>query len=390
MNVPSLATRTIHLLGGPVMMGIFLLSPLADGAIDTHAGPHPQGRIEVPSRPESALFKGEQGNQKTEIHFDPDSGAVTIKTVVQDPHGYFIPNIRRDNFVVYEDGVRQHNATVEIEHAPVSLAVLMEWGGRSRAVLHSLGLEMPQAARELLNQLGRDDQIGIWRYGDRLESLVEFSTPHEALDRELLSLGAPGFSETNLYDALIATIHKLDHATHRRALILISSGVDTFSHAHYEDLLRVVRDSGVPVYVVDVGSALRQSAESVLSTGPSARIDWQRASAQLREIAAASGGRWYPIDDFFGVSSIYDDIMENLRVRYVITYKSSTQGNLHAARSVRIELVNPKTGGPLEIIDANGKPVHSKILAESHYVPLDASAGGAPALETKTPQGKEN
>jgi VWFA-related protein len=380
--------RTVHRfhpLGSPLMFGLLCLSPLTEGGIGAPAGLTAPGQIEVPTRPANPLFKGEQANQKTEIHFDPGSGMVTLKTLVQDPRGYFIPNIRRENFVVYEDGIRQ-NATVEIEHAPVSLAVLMEWGGRSRAVLQRLGLEMPLAARELLNHLGQKDQVGIWRYGDRLEPLVDFTTAPDARGRVLSGPRAPEFSETNLYDAIIAAIRNLDQATHRKALLLISSGVDTFSQARHEDLLRVVRDSGVPIYIVDAGSPLRMSAETALRTGPYARTDWQRARTELREIAEASGGRWYPIAEFIGMPAIYDDIMENLRVRYVVRYKSGTPGNLHAARAVRIELVNPKTGGPLEIIDAAGKPVDLKIVAESHYVPSGTSAGDAPAPEAKALQ----
>ena len=93
------------------------------------------GQIGVPNRASAPLFKGEQGKQRTEIHFDPATGRVTIKLLVQDPNGYFIPNIRRENFVVYEDGVRQTNATVDIEHAAVSLGSLLEYGG------HLSGLE---------------------------------------------------------------------------------------------------------------------------------------------------------------------------------------------------------------------------------------------------------
>ena len=74
------------------------------------------GRIEVPSRASSPLFKGQQGKQKTEIHYDPATRVVTIKLVIQDPNGYFIPNIRRENFAIYENGVQQ-NASVDIEHA---------------------------------------------------------------------------------------------------------------------------------------------------------------------------------------------------------------------------------------------------------------------------------
>src|ERR1700692_3977373 len=87
------------------------------------------GQIGIPNRAPTPLFKGEQGKQRTEIHFDRATEIVTIKLLVQDPNGYFIPSVRRDNFVVYEDGVRQTNATVDIEHAAVSLGLLVEYGG---------------------------------------------------------------------------------------------------------------------------------------------------------------------------------------------------------------------------------------------------------------------
>src|ERR1700678_1365104 len=77
----------------------------------------PQTQVQVPNRPATALFQGAQGEQRTTIHFDPTTQVVTIKMLVQDPRGYFIPNIRRENFAVYENGVRQENASVEIEHA---------------------------------------------------------------------------------------------------------------------------------------------------------------------------------------------------------------------------------------------------------------------------------
>ena len=110
-----------------------LLAPLATLAQSAgkRADQKSGGQVQIPSRPTSPLFSSKQGEQKTEIHFDPATGVVTLKLLVQDPNGYFIPNLRRDNFVVYENGFGQQNATVNIEHAPVTLAVLMEFGGRA-------------------------------------------------------------------------------------------------------------------------------------------------------------------------------------------------------------------------------------------------------------------
>jgi hypothetical protein len=78
----------------------------------------------------------------------------------------------------------------------------------------------------------------------------------------------------------------------------------------------------------------------------------------------------------FDLAGIYDDLMENLRVRYVITYKSGSDRDPDAPRSIRIELVDPSTGGPLKIVNANGKTINSKITVEDSYIPRSASVTG--------------
>ena len=85
---------------------------LSPGNSQTRRPTAKTGQVQVPDRPASSLFQGTQGKQRTETHFDPSTGMVTVKMLVQDPNCYFIPNIRRENFVVYENGARQQNATV--------------------------------------------------------------------------------------------------------------------------------------------------------------------------------------------------------------------------------------------------------------------------------------
>jgi Ca-activated chloride channel family protein len=340
------------------------------------------GEIEVPNRPASSLFQGEQGKQRSEIHYDQTTGVVTIKMVVQDPNGYFIPNIRRDNFAVYENNVRQQNATVEIDHAPVTLAVLLEYGGRRQALNKALGYEVPRAAHQLLDEIGRQDKIALWRYAGKVEQVADFSKGHEMLDGLFSTSQAPEFSETNLYDALISTLQQMKVEAGRKALVLISSGVDTFSKAKYEDVLKAVRECQTPVYVINIGPILRSAEE--LSPQPYARVDWSRAEAELQKIAQASGGRLYSPGSTLNLSGVYDDMMENLRLRYIITYKSTADGgNLDAARTVRVELVNPNTGRPLGIVDANRKPVSSRLFVQESYVPRGASIVERPELEEK-------
>jgi hypothetical protein len=117
---------------------------------------------------------------------------------------------------------------------------------------------------------------------------------------------------------------------------------------------------------------LQQAADVFGTAAPSSRIDWKRAKHELGEIARASGGRLYSPSISIDLSVIDDDIMENLKVRYVITYKSPAAGNLDSPRKVRVELVNPKTGGPIQIVDASGKTIHAHVVLEDSYVPSKA------------------
>jgi Ca-activated chloride channel family protein len=349
----------------------------AYAANDRSSQPATAGQIRVPDRASTPMFKGEQGKQGTEIHFDPATGMVTIKLLVQDPNGYFIPNLRRDNFVVYENGVRQNNATVEIEHAPVSLGVLIEWGGRYPGLNKVLAADASISARQLLEVTGREDKIALLKYADRPELVTDFTQDHEKLNDLFYKLDPPGVSEANLYDAIVAVLQRMQGVSGRKAVILISSGIDTFSKARYEDVLKEARAANTPVYAISLAEILRETAELPGIVAPSARFDWKRAEHELQEIARTSGGRFYSPTTTVDLSAIYDDIMENLKVRYVITYKSSTEGDLNSPRTVRVELVNPKTGGPLQIVDASGKTIHAHVVVEDSYVPSKAAGAQA-------------
>jgi hypothetical protein len=123
--------------------------------------------LRIPARPPSPLFSGAQGKQKTETHFDPSTNTVTMKMLVRDPNGYFIPNLRPENFAVYENGVRQQNVNVQVEHAPVSLGVLMEYGRRAPSLDRMLFMDIQRAVRQLVDILGSNDRIALWRYNTR-------------------------------------------------------------------------------------------------------------------------------------------------------------------------------------------------------------------------------
>jgi VWFA-related protein len=326
--------------------------------------------VTVPRRPATPFFKGEQGPQKSEVKFNSVTREVTIKLHVEDSNGYFLPNLRRNNFVVYEDGVRQENVTVEVEHAPVTIALLLEFGGRYHELNEALAREVHDVGRQLLDFLGRDDRLAVLRYGDKLETLVGFDQGHEIVDGAFERMGAPGFSEVNFYDALMETLNRVrDSDGQRKAVIVVSSGLDTFSKASYAQVLQAAKDVGVPVYTVGLVRIVQREAAVLGKTAPFARIDWNDAEKRLESIARVSGGRAYVLESDITVGAIYDDIMENLRLRYVITYVSSQPAASEAARKIRVELIDPETGQALKIRDSNGKLITARVFVQESYSP---------------------
>jgi VWFA-related protein len=330
-------------------------------------------QVTVPNRPVAPLYEGEQGLQRSEIEFAPTSRTVTIKFHVEDPNGYFLPNLRRENFAVYEDGARQKNVTVEVEHAPVSVALLMEFGGRYHELSNAIGLEVHQVGRQLLDVLGREDKLAVFKYGDKLDTVVSFSDGHEVFDRAFELLGTPGFSEVNFYDALLETLNRMRDVSGRKAIILVSTGLDTFSKATFQQVLDAARNSATPIYTIGLVHLVQRESATYGASAPFARIDWNSAEKQLEMLGRTSGGRAYVLESDVGIPAIYDDIMENLRVRYVITYVSSNAASFGPPRKIQVELVDPKTGQALKLHDATGKPVAAKVFVQQTYSPGAAS-----------------
>jgi VWFA-related protein len=296
-----------------------------------------------------------------------------LKLVVQDQRGYFIPNLRRENFAVYENGILQKDVTVDVEHAPVSLALLLEFGGRAPSVSRILGQEISAAGHLLLDVIGPNDQLEIIKYSDKVDKLADFPKGREVLERLSLALGTPDVSETNLYDAVISTAQQTKPIAGRKAILLISSGIDTFSKASYQEALKIAADSGTPIYAISMAWALRADLELYSRREPIARLDWARAEKELQGLAMASGGRAYFPQAVTDLSPIYDDIMENLKVRYEITYKSSADSDLNSQRTVQVKLVDPSTGGPLQIMDTNGKRIKANVIVQDSFVPSAVS-----------------
>ncbi len=342
----------------------------ASGLYAQEAPSADSGKTTVQSHPAAPLFKNKQGKQKTSVYYDPATQKVTLNVIVQTPAGYFIPDLHPDNFAVFENGVRQQNVEVHVEHAPVKLGLLLEYGSRFPSLNAMLGTDVRGAAHQLLSTLTPVDRVQAWTYGDTVHNLNDTFEDAATADRRVLGLEDPSFSESDLSDSLLFVAGRMKLVKGNKAIILLSSGINTFSKATYQDMVSSLKDTDVTVYVVGLTTMLRAYATA---SGAAAGIAWQKAERDLEGIATATAGRAYFPENTIDLAAIFDDLMENLKVRYVVTYKSPAGSDPNSPRTVRVSLIDPRSGSPLRIVDENGRLIQAVVVAPESYIPAQAS-----------------
>jgi hypothetical protein len=270
--------------------------------------------------------------------FNPDTHQVSVRAYVPAAEWGSTADIGRHSFVVYEDNVRQPIENVEVTHAPLSIGLLLENGGRYHALNEVMADNVTRAARELLGAISPGDRVTMWTYSDTVRPLETSGDDGSGLQRANLSLPVPPASESNFYDAMLATLPRVQEMPGRKVLLVVSSGIDTFSNAGFADVLRAERVAGVPVCVVDMGPLLRSSLLDA-GAGPYARLNWNRASAQLSRMAKVSGCRAMTPSSSLEFPALYDSLLVNLGLQYDIRYES-TALDLPGPRQVKLAWVD--------------------------------------------------
>ncbi|MEN6533663.1 MAG: VWA domain-containing protein, partial [Bryobacteraceae bacterium] len=175
------------------------------------------------------------------------------------------------------------------------------------------------------------------------------------------------YSESNLYDAVTDTAQRMSAIEGRKAIVLIASGIDTFSKLTFDKTRRILQDSGVPIYSIGLMQALRDYYDARGAMGPIARLDFLQADNQLRTFSRETGGQSF-FPRFYGeFPSIFRSISEALRNQYSMTYQPTNQTRDGKFRKIKVDLVNPATNEPLRITDQKGKPLKYQVFAKNGY-----------------------
>lgn len=323
-------------------------------------------------------IRADDGPPRAEVTFDAAREQVTVRVAPRHLRDVMFPISLRERLTVLENGVRQSDVAVDVEHAPISVAVLIEHGGRSHQFNESVASDAEVLVRPLLNALDREDRLAVFAYDDAVRTIVDFETPREQWNLALGRAPKPRFSESHFYDATLTVLDRLADVSGRKALLLFSSGIDTFSRAAFADVVARAEEAKVPIYVFVLGEMARRRIWPG-SEGLLARVDWTRCARQLERLAEASGGRAYLNTGSLDAPGIYDAIIEEAKVRYVLTYapRLTTPSR---QRMVQVAVLEPLTRQATQKThSARGEKI--RVLAESAYTPVDVTAASSTVAE---------
>ena len=275
---------------------------------------------------------------------------VNVDVVVTDKKGNFIPNLTAKNFRVYEDKIEQKVTNFSPTNAPLTIVILVEFAN-TLAFWYD-DVVTPTAG--FIQLLRPDDWAALVAYDLRPEILSDFTQDKRELFAGLSRMRIPGFSETNLFDALKDTLDRLEEVDGKKAVLLIGTGVDTFSKITFDTMLKRVNSTNAVIYCIGMMQFMREYMDSHGYLAPEDRLTYLQADNQLNTFSKRTGGKaWFP--RFMGeYPNILQQVGIELRSQYSMGYQSTNPNKDGKFRKIKVDVVD-ESGAVVKTVIARAK-----------------------------------
>lgn len=284
---------------------------------------------------------------------DPDADVrlgtqeVLLNVTVRDANGRPVKGLTGDDFIVAEDRVKQELASCREAMLPVNVVLVLDASGS----VFSERVSIRKAAGAFATNLGPEDRVSVIQFADKVELLQDWTTDREAI-QHALDWRYRGGEATAFWDGLyLAAEDQLSKVEGRRAIILLSDGVDTSSKISEEYVRAALDRCGASVYVVSKAQALIERIKPYAGKAGVINGSAKPARAAIGELIAAEermkrladryGGRLYaPVTDS-ELDHAYADVALELKQQYVLTYVSANEVRDGRWRAIEIFPTRP-------------------------------------------------
>lgn len=308
---------------------------------------------EPPPRPSPSPRKEETQINPGDV-ITVETTEVMLPVTVRDANGRLVSALARDSFRIFEDNKEQPLRDVALRQVPVDAVLMID---TSSSAAHNLD-DFRRAAEGFAGRLGPEDRISLIKFDDSIQLLQDWTKSRFQLQRALTRI-APGMF-TRFNDALLlAASEQYGSTRSRRAVIVLTDGIDSGRGTTLENAARALLEAQVTVYVIsntEISRAAKLADLDSLMKGTDAsqrfnklQIDDLRLGLQaldqseqlLEQLTAATGGRLYKPRSFDALETTYAEVAEELRHQYALYYTPLNRTRDGGFRRVRVEATEP-------------------------------------------------
>lgn len=287
-----------------------------------------------------------------------DSSIVRLNVGVADQRGRPVTDLNRENFELYEDGVRQEISRFEPSEAPFSVVIILDMSGST------LGFRqvIKQSAARFLDAISPKDRVAVVEFYDKINLRNDFTTGRSTILHSIQA--SNGLGKSPLYKALDFALDKLAKENSRRkAIVVLTDGVDTGLKDRDREALESIKDDQIPNAIRPETSDVlrrvlsRSDAQGVtiyplaLPTGDPAKLAdptprqvamFKAARARLQIVADRTGGTLNAINRLEEMGKLYAQVAADMRTLYTIEYQPTNATRDGKWRAIRIDVKNPE------------------------------------------------
>jgi len=225
---------------------------------------------------------------------------VTVPVTVMDPYDRFVTGLRKEHFEVYDEKIKQEIVFFAEEDAPLTIGIVFDISGSMKEKIDRARI----ALRRFIETSHADDEFFLIGFNERAELLQDFTSSGDQVVSRL-ALRQPS-GRTALYDASYLAIEKVSRGQHsRRAILIVSDGMDNSSRYTYSQLRDLIKETGVQIYAIGIFSTFHRSMQEE-AVGRSI----------LEEITSITGGRAFFPENPVELDDVITRIALELRHQY--------------------------------------------------------------------------
>lgn len=310
-------------------------------------------------QPVSTVNSSDSGAADDEDVITVETSLITIPVAVNDRNGFYIANLGKENFKIFEDGVEQEVAYFGTTDQPFTVVLLIDVSPSTSYKIE----DIQAAASAFVKQLQPQDKVMVIEFDSSVHVLTEITGDRDKIYK---AIRRTGFGDgTSLYDAVdISLEKKLEKVKGRKAIVLFTDGVDTSSRrSNYERTLRDAQESEAVIFPIYYNTFLQNigitGGGGVMSTTPTIGLPggiggggqstaeisagYTRGRTYLTQLAAATGGKLFRAESTpGGLTTVFESIAEELRRQYSIGYYPNESGEKGEVKQIRVRVNRPK------------------------------------------------